>query len=59
MPRVQYKVYVVELLRKVFNENAKFRAANPQFNGVPEGLASLTPLTTFSFLEHLGERGVI
>jgi hypothetical protein len=47
MPRVQYKVYVVELSKKVFTENAKFRAANPQFNGVLEclyvGMASKTP----------------
>jgi hypothetical protein len=29
-----YKVYVVELSKTVFTENARFRAANPQFNGV-------------------------
>lgn len=28
-----YRVYVIELSKKVFTENAKFRAANPQFNG--------------------------
>lgn len=28
-----YRVYVIELSIKVFSENAKFRAANPQFNG--------------------------
>lgn len=33
-----YKVYVVELSKKVFNENTKFRLANPQFNGVLECL---------------------
>jgi predicted GIY-YIG superfamily endonuclease len=47
MPRVQYKVYVVELSKKVFTENSKFRAANPQFNGVLEclyvGMTSKTP----------------
>ena len=42
-----YKVYVVELSKKVFTENAKFRLANPQFNGVLEclyvGMTSKTP----------------
>jgi predicted GIY-YIG superfamily endonuclease len=42
-----YKVYVVELSKKVFTENAKFRNANPQFNGVLEclyvGMTSKTP----------------
>jgi len=33
-----YKVYVIELSKRVFTENAKFRAANPQFNGVLECL---------------------
>jgi predicted GIY-YIG superfamily endonuclease len=47
MSRVTYRVYVVELSKKVFTENAKFRAANPQFNGVLEclyvGMTSKTP----------------
>ena len=47
MLRVVYQVYVVELSKKVFTENAKFRAANPQFNGVLEclyvGMTSKTP----------------
>ena len=42
-----YCVYVIELSKKVFTENAKFRAANPQFNGVLEclyvGITSKTP----------------
>ena len=42
-----YKVYVVELAKKVFTEDARFRAANPQFNGVLEclyvGMTSKTP----------------
>jgi predicted GIY-YIG superfamily endonuclease len=42
-----YRVYVVELSKRVFNENAKFRAANPQFNGVLQclyvGMTSKTP----------------
>ena len=44
---MKYQVYVVELSKKVFTENAKFRAANPQFNGVLEclyvGMTSKTP----------------
>ena len=51
MPRVTYTVYVVELSKRVFTENAKFRAANPQFNGVLEclyvGMTSKTPLERF------------
>lgn len=31
---MRYQVYVIELSKKVFTENAKFRIANPQFNGV-------------------------
>ena len=33
MARRIYRVYVIELSRKVFTESAKFRNANPQFNG--------------------------
>ena len=44
---MRYQVYVVELSKKVFTENARFRAANPQFNGVLEclyvGMTSKTP----------------
>ena len=47
MPRVTYWVYVVELSKRVFTENWKFRAANPQFNGTLEclyvGMTSKTP----------------
>ena len=43
----RYYVYVVELSKSVFNENAKFRNANPQFNGALEclyvGMTSKTP----------------
>lgn len=46
-----YRVYVIELSKKVFTENAKFRAANPQFNGVLEclyvGMTSKTPEERF------------
>ena len=47
MARVTYQVYVIELSKKIFTENWKFRAANPQFNGVLEclyvGMTSKTP----------------
>jgi hypothetical protein len=46
-----YRVYVIELSKKVFTENSRFRAANPQFNGVLEclyvGMTSKTPLERF------------
>ena len=48
---MNYKVYVIELSKRVFTENAKFRLANPQFNGVLEclyvGMTSKTPLERF------------
>ena len=47
MPALIYKVYVIELSKRVFTEDARFRAANPQFNGVLEclyvGMTSKTP----------------
>lgn len=47
MPKIEYQIYVIELSKRVFNENAKFRAANPQFNGVLQclyvGMTSKTP----------------
>lgn len=46
-----YQVYVIELSKRVFTDNAKFRAANPQFNGVLEclyvGMTSKTPKERF------------
>lgn len=54
MPRTQYRVYVIELSRKVYSENARFRAANPQYNGMLEclyvGMTSKDPQKRF--LEH-------
>jgi len=51
MSRLIYQVYVIELSKRVFTENAKFRAANPQFNGVLEclyvGMTSKTPKERF------------
>ena len=46
-----YRIYVIELSKKVFTENTKFRAANPQYNGVLEclyvGMTSKTPQARF------------
>lgn len=46
-----YTVYVIELHRKVYTEDARFRAANPQYNGVLEclyvGQTSKTPKERF------------
>jgi hypothetical protein len=46
-----YRVYVIELSKKVFTENTKFRLANPQFNGVLQclyvGMTSKTPAERF------------
>lgn len=54
MPKTQYCIYVIELHKRVFTENAKFRLANPQFNGVLEclyvGMTSKTPKERF--LQH-------
>ncbi|MGB5817957.1 MAG: ribose-5-phosphate isomerase [Saonia sp.] len=51
MPKVQYRVYVIELSKRVFTENTRFRAANPQFNGVLQclyvGMTSKTPKERF------------
>jgi len=49
---MRYQVYVVELQKRVFTENAKFRAANPQFNGVLQclyvGMTSKSPAERFT-----------
>jgi predicted GIY-YIG superfamily endonuclease len=51
MPAAIYRVYVIELRKKVFTENARFRDANPQFNGVLEclyvGMTSKDPKERF------------
>lgn len=55
MSKYRYSIYVVELSKKVFSENRKFRQANPQFNGVLEclyvGMTSKDPKRRFE--EHL------
>jgi hypothetical protein len=51
MPNYKYSIYVIELSKKVFSENRKFREANPQFNGVLEclyvGMTSKEPKERF------------
>lgn len=51
MPKTLYRVYVIELSKKVYSENSRFRAANPQFNGVLEclyvGMTSKDPRERF------------
>ena len=48
---MRYQVYVIELSKRVFTENTKFRIANPQFNGVLQclyvGMTSKTPAERF------------
>jgi hypothetical protein len=48
---MKYRVYVIELSKRVFTENTKFRVANPQFNGVLQcvyvGMTSKTPAERF------------
>lgn len=51
MSKSIYHVYVIELSKRVFNENTRFRNANPQFNGVLQclyvGMSSKTPKERF------------
>ena len=51
MPGTKYHVYVIELSKRVFTENARFRTANPQFNGVLQclyvGMTSKDPEIRF------------
>lgn len=46
-----YRVYVIELSKRAFTEDRKFREANPQFNGVLQclyvGMTSKTPQERF------------
>lgn len=47
----RYSIYVVELSRRVWTESARFRRANPQFNGALQclyvGMTSKTPQVRF------------
>ena len=51
MAKTAHSVYVIELSKKVFSESAKFRKANPQYDGVKEclyvGMTSKTPKERF------------
>lgn len=61
---MKYQVYVVELSKKVFTENSRFRAANPQFNGVLEclyvGMTSKEPEERFRQhkTKHISKKGI-
>jgi hypothetical protein len=56
MSKAQYNVYVVELSKRIFTENRKFREVNPQFNGVLQclyvGMTSKTPKERFMQHKH-------
>ena len=64
MSKSIYQVYVIELSKKVFSENKKFRDANPQFNGVLEclyvGMSSKSPTIRFNQHKsgHTSKKGV-
>jgi len=51
MAKTLYNIYVIELSKRIYTENSKFRNANPQFNGVLEclyvGMTSKTPNERF------------
>ncbi|WP_439153352.1 ribose-5-phosphate isomerase [Winogradskyella sp.] len=51
MPKILYRIYVIELSKRVDTEHTKFRNANPQFNGVLEclyiGMTSKSPKERF------------
>ena len=63
MPKAIYSIYVIELSRRVFSENARFRAANPQFNGVQNclyvGMTSKSPKERFEQHKsgHISKKG--
>ena len=52
MLKREYRIYVVELSKRVYTENRRFREANPQFNGVLQclyvGMTSKTPQERFA-----------
>jgi predicted GIY-YIG superfamily endonuclease len=51
MSSLKYRVYVIELSSQIFSEHSRFRAMNPQFNGVLDclyvGMTSKTPEERF------------
>lgn len=51
MAKLEYRVYVIELSKRVYGESKKFRNANPQYNGVLEclyvGMTTKTPRERF------------
>lgn len=63
MGKASYCVYVIELSKKVYTENYRFRNANPQFNGVLEclyvGMSSKSPKERFKQHKtgHISKKG--
>ncbi|HZJ20837.1 MAG TPA: ribose-5-phosphate isomerase [Pricia sp.] len=61
MPK--YHIYVIELSKRVFTENRRFREANPQYNGVLEclyvGMTSRSPKERFEQHKtgHINKKG--
>ena len=61
MPK--YHIYVIELSKRVFTENRRFREANPQYNGVLEclyvGMTSKSPKERFEQHKtgHINKKG--
>lgn len=61
MPK--YHIYVIELSKRVFTENRRFREANPQYNGVLEclyvGMTSKSPKERFEQhkTSHINKKG--
>ncbi|GAB5563187.1 MAG: hypothetical protein Wins2KO_02500 [Winogradskyella sp.] len=51
MSKTLYRIYVIELSKRVYTESVKFRKANPQYNGVLEclyvGMTSKLPTERF------------
>ena len=47
-----YRIYVIELSKRVYTENAKFRAANPQFNGVLQCVVMTSKTPKERFIQH-------
>jgi len=51
MPKFQYRIYVIELTKRVYTENSKFRTANPQFNGVLQCLYQIRYIMSYKEIE--------
>jgi len=51
MAKTLYRIYVIELSKRAYNEDRRFREANPQFNSLQQclyvGMTSKTPKERF------------